>query len=620
MNDIKGLGLGRIAVRPFRRALSSSGSFLTIASHMIKLGWDVQPLPFMGLFVIQCIQGLVPLATAWVAKVLFDFLAADVKGQVPVQSIFLPLALQTILAVLDQLLIPVSQYLNNKFGRQISLHVKTTVYKKLNNIVGLAYFEDPLIHDTIQVVTNGASATPTQSLTTLFAIIQCIIMLCAFFSLLFALSPLIVVAVGIAALPQVYAQFKFSRQRFHLTVANSSHERRALYYGQILSWLQFAKEVRLFNLGDFFLRKFVQATQEVYENQRKQQKRETYWQTLFSFLTHIVSSATFIVVVVQAFAGNLSIGDVAFYMSAVASVQGSLIGIVIGLSQMHENVLFFQKYTALLKLEQPLPISDTPSEVPPLTYGITLRDVSFRYSENQPWILRHVDLFLPAGKCVALVGLNGAGKTTLVKLLTRLYDPTEGQILWDDIDLRDMDPQELRTRLGVIFQDYVRYDLSVQDNIGLGNIAQIENEEAIQHAAMKADIHQRIVMLEEGYQSILSRWLTREERAGVDFSGGEWQKIALARMFMREADVLVLDEPNAALDAQAEYNLYQHFRELMGGRTCLLITHRLSSVRMADYIAVLADGHAVEYGSHKDLIVHNGVYARLYAMQASSYQ
>lgn len=234
-------------------------------------------------------------------------------------------------------------------------------------------------------------------------------------------------------------------------------------------------------------------------------------------------------------------------------------------------------------------------------------------------MLRHVNLFLPAGQCLALVGVNGVGKTTLTKLLARFYDPTEGKILWDGIDLRKFDPRELRQHMAAIFQDFAHYDLTIEQNIGLGNIAQIENSDVVQQAAKKAGIHERILAFPRGYQSFLGRWLAHPD-AGIDLSGGEWQKIALARMFMRDAALLILDEPTASLDAQAEYDLYAHFRELMRGRTSLLITHRFSTVRMADQIAVLEHGRITEYGTHEELLSHQGTYASLYMRQAAAYQ
>jgi ATP-binding cassette subfamily B protein len=321
----------------------------------------------------------------------------------------------------------------------------------------------------------------------------------------------------------------------------------------------------------------------------------------------------------QAFGGKLSIGDVVLYTSAVANVQTALVGLVGVLSNINESVLFYGRYTNLLALPQPLRTSSSVQAVPPLKSGIELRNVSFRYSDYQPWVLRNLDMFIPAGQCVALVGLNGAGKTTLVKLLTRMYDPTEGQILWDGIELSMFDPSDLREHIAAILQDFTRYHLTAKENIGLGEIKNSEDMASIHRSAMAAGIHSTIESLPAGYATILSKWLA-EDGQGVDLSGGEWQKMALARMFLRQADMLILDEPTAALDAQAEYDIYGHFVDLMAGRTSLLISHRFSTVRMADVIVTLKNGRITEYGSHDKLMALGGTYAKLYNMQAEKYR
>jgi ATP-binding cassette, subfamily B, bacterial len=536
-----------------------------------------------------------------------------------VQSLFFLLIAQAGLITISQFINPVNQYLNAELGRQLSLKINTRIYQKLNSFVDLSYFEDPHFHNTIELATRGAQVSTLQSLVVVTNLLQGGITVATFLGVLLAFNPLLAAVIGGAVLPQLYVQLKFGGQRFGIAFSNSPKERRASYYGRVLSWVGYAKEVRLFNLGDYFLNSFVQTTQEVQQAQRAQQRRELRWQLPLALLASTITTGAFVVVILQAFSGRLSLGDVALYTSAVTSVQGALLSIALALSQMNESALFYRQYTKLLALPQPLAICTSGQAVPPLTSGITVSDVSFRYSDQHPWVLRHIDLFLPASQCLALVGLNGAGKTTLVKLLTRLYDPIEGQILWDGIDIRKFDPGELRQHMSTIFQDFARYDLTAQHNIGLGNIAQIENSEVVQQAAMKAGVHDRMVELPQGYQSFLGRWLA-SDGSGVDLSGGEWQKIALARMFMREADLLVLDEPTAALDAQAEYDLYTHFRELMRGRTSLLITHRFSTVRMADTIAVIESGQITEYGTHDELLLLRGTYANLYNMQAENYK
>jgi ATP-binding cassette subfamily B protein len=335
----------------------------------------------------------------------------------------------------------------------------------------------------------------------------------------------------------------------------------------------------------------------------------------------VVAGGAFVVVILEALQGKISLGDVLLYTSAVTSIQAALSSLVFSVSNVNESVLFFTHFTSLMALPEPLVTSNSARPVPPLGSGIELRNVSFRYSDQHPWVVRNLSLSIPAQQCLALVGLNGAGKTTLVKLLTRLYDPTEGEILWDGIDLREFDPKELRERIAAILQDFIHYDLTAKENIGLGNIAQLDESASIHQAAKKAGIDCAIERLPLGYDTILSRWLVGDG-IGADLSGGEWQKLGMARMFMRDAstDLLILDEPTAALDAQAEYDMYTRFVELTAGRTTLLVTHRFSTVRMANLVAVIENGSITEYGSHDALLSLEGTYARLHRMQAERYR
>lgn len=591
-------------------------------SQMSTLAWEAQPLCFVGMIVLQLLQGLFPLVTAWLAKLFFDLLAQSLRGHASpalIQQLLVLFVLQALVMLFSLLPPPVTKYVTAELMRRLTLKIKGTMYSKINSLQGLIYFEDPVFHDTIQMAGSNAQFGPMQAVNIFTTVLQSIMTLFAFLGVLIVFNPWLTGMIIIALIPQCYIELKLSQQRFDVLLVNSPRERRASYYGQVLSMVQFAKEMRLFNLGEYFLRKFLSTTEEIYQTQRHQQQRELRWQIALAVGAAAVSTTAFIVVIIQAFFGRLTLGDVALYTSAVGSVQAALTSLAFALSQASESVLFFRQYTDLLSLEQSPGQNTPPPPLPPLADGITLRDISFRYGKRHPWILRHVNLFLPAHQCLALVGLNGVGKTTLVKLLTRLYDPTEGEILWDGTDVREFDPQEVRRHMGAIFQDFSRYDLSVQENIGLGNTAHIDNGDVIQQAAMKAGIHERIESLPQGYQSMLSRWLAEKDE-GVDFSGGEWQKVALARMFLRDSEVLILDEPTASLDAEAEYALYQHFKELMQGHTSLLITHRFSTVRMADRIAVLEQGQISEYGTHAELLALQGTYAKLYSMQAERYK
>lgn len=587
---------------------------------MFKLAWDVQPLLFSSISLINLVSGIVPLISAWIIKVIFDLLVLSIQSHQSINysNLILLLAAQVVLEILSTIMRLGQNYFRAELERKLDLRIQSVLYEKINSLNGLAPFEDPVFYNLISLGSQGAQQGPSQILNTLELFQQSGTTLISFGVVLLSFSPMLAGIIFLATAPQIYIQLKMGYQRFDLALLNNPHLRQNAYYSDLLSNVHFAKEMRLFDVTDYFLKKFLRIFNHIQQLRRNQQQSELRWQFGLNSIETLISRGAFIVVTIAAFAGRLGVGDITLYMSAIQSVQGALSSIIFGFSSLNESVLFYSCFTDLMALPQPLPVVDPPHPLPSLTSQIEFRNVSFRYSDQLPWILRDVNLIIPAGRCLSLVGPNGAGKTTLVKLITRLYDPTEGQILWDGVDIREVDPTELRHHISAILQDYVRYEFSAYENIAIGDITKFNEESHVHSAATQAGIHHKITNLPQGYQTLLSRWLGGDD-LGVDLSGGEWQGIALARMFMRRADLFILDEPTAALDAQSEFNLYSHYAQLIRGRTSIIISHRFSTVKMADLIAVLDNGKIIEYGSHQDLIALNGNYATLYKLQSGLY-
>ncbi len=599
-------------------------SLLLLFGRMCKIAWQTSPKSTIGLLLIRAAQSLLPLATAWITKILFDILSQNLGAGSNIQFpkvIFMLLGAQTILIVLSQTLGYVGNFLNSEFNRQIDFKIQFSSYQKINNLHGLEPFENPNFQDIIQLGLQGAHIGLSQAFATVSNIVQYIITIAGFLGILFSYNLTLTILVGVAALPRLFVETKLGKKRFTIAHDNNPLRRRANYYTYLISNISFIKEIRLFQLGEYLLGEFKNLYQHINLVQRNQQKCEIKSHFSLSLFSNLISNTVFIAIIFQAFSGQISLGDVSLYSTSVGSVQAALSGLISTLASINEFSLFFSQYTKLMELPQPIILSPSPRPTPPLASSIEIQGVSFRYSENHPWVLRDLSLSIPYGKCLALVGLNGAGKTTLVKLLTRMYDPSVGNILWDGIDIRDLDLAAMRGRIGAIFQDFVHFDLTAFENIAFGNVSALNNggaraaQEAVRRAAAKAGVHETIQSLPQGYDTTLSRWLV-DEGQGVDLSGGEWQKIALARLFVRDADFLILDEPTAALDAQAESEIYNQFMTLIKGKTCMLISHRFSSIRMADVIAVLDNGRIIEYGNHEELMTCGGKYAQLYRLQA----
>ncbi|MGC4785206.1 ABC transporter ATP-binding protein [Micromonospora zamorensis] len=593
------------------------------ARSALGLTWRAAPGGTTTDLLLAVLAGLTPVLVAALTKLVLDRLTGGGSAGVPLTALAAGLAMA---AALGTVLPHLRTYVAAQRSRAVSRLVRRRLYDAVQRLVGLVRLEDPEFQDRLQAAQQTGHLGPTQLTGNTFGAVQSALAMTGFLGVLLMLNPLIGALVLLAALPTLWMQLRLNRARAAMVLRMEHFQRRDLFFAQLLVGVPAAKEVRLFGLGRFFGDRMLDELHDLHRVEQKLDRREVRAQAVLGLLGATVAGIGVVYTVSVARAGGLSLGDVVIFLAAIPGVQGALGSLVVQLGAIHQALLLFEHYDQVAHVETDLPVPATPRPMPPLTEGIELRDVWFRYSPQHPWVLRGVDLHLRAGATTALVGLNGAGKSTLVKLLCRFYDPERGSIRWDGVDLREFDPAELRERLGAVFQDFMPYDLSAAENIALGDLGAREDPERLRTAARHAGIDDTLTALPRGYDTLLTRIFfdgpdRDDPQAGVVLSGGQWQRVALARGFLRaERDLLILDEPSSGLDAEAEHDLHRRLGELRRGRTSLLISHRLNAVRDADTIVVLADGRVVERGDHRELLAAAGRYARLFGLQARGYR
>jgi ATP-binding cassette subfamily B protein len=558
------------------------------------------------------------IAAAWLTKSVIDRLAAP-RGAVG------GLALGLVAAGLGTAALPVFvHYWRAQIGRSASLVATERLFAAAERQVGLRNFEDPAFLDRLRLAQEGNDRI-SEIVDAIGGSLAGLLSLIGFIGSLLILSPAMTALVLLAALPALAAEIFLSRRRATMEWGIEQFHRREYFYSQLLTGTAAATEIRLFGIGAFLRGRMVGERRSANDAIRRMDLRELRMQGGLTTLSAAVAGLGLWWAVAAARRGAVSVGDVAMFLAAVIGVQAALATLTGAISGGQARLMTFTHYVAVITAEPDLPRAERGS-APPIRDGIELRNVWFRYSDDHPWVLRGVDLKIPGGSAVALVGLNGAGKSTLVKLLCRMYDPTRGEILWDGVDLRHIPPEMLRERVSAVFQDHMNYDMTAGENISLGDLTALGDPHRIEGAAARAGIHDALTGLPRGYATALTRiFMIGADKGdpvtGVVLSGGQWQRLALARAFVREGrDLMILDEPSSGLDPVAEYEIHTRMREYREGRTTLLISHRLSAVRDADDIAVLDDGRITEQGRHEALLASGGSYARLFRLQAAGYQ
>jgi len=585
-----------------------------------RLVWDAHHTATIIMALLTVSAALIPAAQAWVGKLIIDSVVASINAHVEATAglmAVLPYLLMEFVLILGQSGIAQARSLTEHIlHARLNFTLNTRLIRKALSL-DLTHFENAEFYDKLQNARREADWRALQIMNNGFYIVQNIITLVSFGAILLTFNIWLTLILFGATIPAFIAQSKYAELNFRLLSWRAPEARRMSYLEYLLTVDSSVKEVKLFGLGEPLLGRYADLFWKfMREDQVLAQKRSlaSFGWGLLATLSYYFAYAW---IILRTVSGEITLGSMTMYLSIFRSSQNVFQTLFFGLSDLYENALFMSNLFAFLDLKPQMPVSAHPIVLPAkLECGIEFRKVSFKYPDREEYALRDVSITIKPGEKIALVGANGAGKTTFVKLLTRLYDPTEGQVLIDGIDLREVDPQDLQKRIGVIFQDFVRYYLPARENVGFGQIDQLENEPRIIDSATRSGADPTIRSLPQGYDTMLGKWFER----GNDLSGGEWQKVALARAFMREAEVLVLDEPTAALDALNEYAIFQRFRELTDNKIALLISHRFSTVRMADRIVVLDEGQVIETGTHAELLALGGEYAKLFTIQAEGYR
>ncbi|AFY87736.1 ABC transporter ATP-binding protein [Chroococcidiopsis thermalis] len=597
--------------------LKQGSQVFQYTGRAVGLVWQTSRALTFVLAIVTVVAGLLPAAIAYVGKLIVDgVVLAHQSGLERDRLITLGyLGIEAILVALlagSQRGLTISQsLLRVLLGQKVNLLI---LQKALT--LDLIHFEDSEFYDKMTRARREASSRPLSLVSSTFSIVQNAISLVTYGGLLLQFSFWAVIVLLLSAVPAFIAETRFAGQAFRLFRWRAPETREQTYLETLIAREDFAKEVKLYQLGAMLLERYRSIFNRLYGEDRDLTLRRGVWGYLLSLLSTAAFYLAYAWIVVEAIAGRLSLGDMTMYLMVFRQGQTTFSSTLTSIGGMYEDNLYLSNLYEFLEQPISLPKGKATQGLIPGD-GIRFENVSFIYPGSNKLALNNVSFRIRAGEKLAIVGENGSGKTTLIKLLTRLYNPDKGRILLDGLDLQAWDLGVLQRRIGVIFQDFIRYQFTVGENIGVGDVTRIEDRELWQVAADKGMALPLIEQLPDSFQTQLGKWF----RGGQELSGGQWQKIALSRAFMRnKADILVLDEPTAAMDAEAEFQIFERLRSLTQNQMAILISHRFSTVRMADKIMVLSGGKVVEQGTHEELLQAGGRYAHLFRLQAAGYQ
>ncbi len=589
--------------------------------YIFRLVWETRPWILFLMMFTAIINGVMPVIAAKISASLIDELAnawqTAQSGGAVAGGVVKLLIIQAIYQVLSGIIGQVSSTLSSIAGELVVNHVNVKIMKKAMEI-DLADYDTPDFYEKLENASREAGHRPIQILQASFNIVSRLISIITFAVILWSVSPWAPFVMAMFAVPSAIITFIYRKKNFNYMRHRSKDRRQLTYYSSLMTNKDLAKEVKIFNLGNTFIDRYREVFRKYFAGLKKLFVAEGAWQAATSFASTCVMTLLYIFIASGVSGGAYSVGDFSLYSGALVSVSSGVSGLIGIIASIYEGTLFIDNLIVFMERERTIsPVRDEPRRLTRhVAHRFEFKDVSFSYPGSSKLVIDHVNLVIEEGSTIVLVGLNGAGKTTLIKLLTRLYDPTEGVILLDGYDIREYDVSDVYSAFGIIFQDFGKYAVTVRENIIFGQISRPFDEENVEEAARRSNSDGFINALPDGYDTPLMKYF---ETNGIELSIGQWQKLSIARAFYSETDVLILDEPTASLDAIAEQEIYRQFDELRRDRTTIFVSHRLSSATTADKIVVLENGRVVETGTHSELMAARKQYYELFSAQAERY-
>jgi ATP-binding cassette subfamily B protein len=599
---------------------------------LLRLVWETSRGYTLAMIVLRLLRAFVPVAALWVAKLIIDqvVMLARTPGA-SLAPLWRVVVLELGIVIVGEVLARSSSLVESLLGDLFSNHISVRLMRHAATL-DLAQFEDPQFYDHLERARRQTTGR-IGLIAMLLSMSQDTITLLSLGAALVVYNPWLLLLLAVAIIPSFLGETHFASLSYSLLFRWTPERRELDYLRFVGASDKTAKEVQMFGLAGWLSDRYAALSQRYYDENKRLSVRKSVVSALLSVFGTLGYYGAYVTILLRAVAGTISLGTLTFLAAAFARSRDLIQRLLLSASDIYEQSLYLRDLFVFFEMQPTIRSRPGAARVPdPIRTGFVFQNVGFKYPGSDRWAVRGVNLAITPGERIALVGENGAGKTTITKLLARLYEPTEGRILLDGVDLRDYDLASLRQAIGVIFQDFVRYDMRFDENVGVGEIEGVTDyldqardssfdstqgpPEALVEAAERSLAASLLPRFELGYRQMLGRRFDD----GVDLSGGEWQKIALARAYMRSAQLLILDEPTAALDARAEYEVFVRFNQLMAGRMAVVISHRFSTVRMADRIVVLDEGHVVEEGTHEALLGQRGLYAELFEMQAAGYR